>query len=103
MNRISETRGLLYIDAFFVSEFSIEKCSFNINLMNLYVISSHNGKNSMDWYKFSNRSKSVKIINTWNLRETLSNQTSLVAYNITYYIFFGLECPLLPNDIDSWW
>ena len=104
MSRVNETKGLPYINTLVVSEFPINKCSFNINLVNFHVTSVCNGKNGIDWCKFSNRSKSIEVINTWHLRKSLGNQMRLVAYNIAYCILFCLEYPFQPYDINSrWW
>ena len=47
--------------------------------------------------------KCVVIVNTVNLRKTLSNKLSLVARNVAHCIFLRLEDPLQANDVCSWW
>ena len=48
VDRIDKTKKLLYIDILVLNKFSIYKYSFDVNLINFYIISGYNSKNSID-------------------------------------------------------
>jgi hypothetical protein len=88
---------LLHKDFFSFSEFSIEICTLDVNLMKFHVLSSSHSYNSLDQGKLHDGSKSVKIVNTRYLQESLGNKMCFVMDYVSSSIFLSMENPFEPT------
>ena len=95
------TRGLLHVDDFLISEFSIKVCTLDINLMDFIVEFGSHGQYSADGCEFGHRSIGVEVVNSWYLRETLGHKSHLIVFDFTSCIFLRSEDPLAAYDISS--
>jgi hypothetical protein len=60
-------RGLSHVNFLVRSEFAIEICTFDINLMYFPVMASSFSKGDADGGEFGNGCKCVKVVNTWDV------------------------------------
>src|SRR3954465_15559031 len=89
---ILKSRGLLSI--YQLIQWTIKKCTFYIHLLQLKVMMCRISKKDTDGLKASHGCICLSIINAFNLREPLCNQSFLVLYNNSMLILLVLEYPL---------
>src|SRR3984885_8708401 len=92
-------RRLLHEDFLSFSEFSIEICALDVDLMEFHVLSSGHSQNGSNQRKLGNGSKSVKVVNTGHLRESLGNKTCLVVDDIPGSIFLRTVNPFQAHNV----
>jgi len=91
--------GLLNIDLFI--QITIEKCTFNIDMIHLPMFMCIQGKDQSDCLLPCYGGKGLFIFYTILLGETLYQQPCLVFFNATIIIVFGLKDLFVLNMIFS--
>jgi hypothetical protein len=85
---------LAHINLLFLSEFPIQVCTLDVDLMNFKVIMGSEGEDGANGREFCNRGKCVKVVNTGDLGETLDYESGLVSDNVASGIMFCSKYPL---------
>src|SRR3954467_15192531 len=94
---VLKSRGLLDIYQFIQG--TIKECTFYIHLLQFKVMMCRISKKDTDGLKASHGCICLSIINAFNLRELLCNQSCLVTHNNSMAILLVFEYPLGTNNI----
>ncbi len=78
---LCESFGLFHVDFFF--KVTIEKCNFDVHLMNLHVFNGRKCKDTTNWHKLCNICKSFSVIDSKCLCETFCHKSNLVTFDFT--------------------
>ena len=93
------TGWLRHVDDFAIGEFSIEICTFDVNLMHFHVICSCHCEDRMNCCKFGNWHECIKIVDAWDLWKALGNEMDFVVDDIAHSILLSPEDLFWANNI----
>ena len=71
---------LTHVDGLIRGEFTIYVCSLDIYLMEFHVIVSSEGKDCVDGAEAGHRCKGIKVVDSWDLKESLCDKVGFLTY-----------------------
>jgi len=97
VSRINKTWRLFHVDLLVKN--TVKEGIMDIKLMNFPTTRNDNGEDQSDGRLFDDRTKGFRVINTFLLSETPSNQTCFIPLDATIRSVFNLVHPPTTNNI----